>query len=40
MALQIAARGYILESGTMAMEASAKDLRESDAVRRTYLGIE
>jgi branched-chain amino acid transport system ATP-binding protein len=40
MALQVATRGYILESGVVAMEASAKDLRESDVVRRTYLGIE
>jgi branched-chain amino acid transport system ATP-binding protein len=40
MALQVASRGYILESGVVAMEASAKDLRESDVVRRTYLGIE
>ncbi len=40
MALQVASRGYILESGSVAMEASAKELRESDVVRRTYLGIE
>jgi branched-chain amino acid transport system ATP-binding protein len=40
MALQVASRGYVLESGAIAMEASAKDLRESDVVRRTYLGIE
>jgi len=40
MALQVASRGYVLESGAVAIEASAKELRESDAVRRTYLGIE
>ncbi len=40
MALQVATRGYVLESGAVALEASAKELRESDAVRRTYLGIE
>ena len=40
MALQVASRGYVLESGAVALEASAKELRESDAVRRTYLGIE
>ena len=40
MALQVASRGYVLESGSVALEASAKELRESDAVRRTYLGIE
>ena len=40
MALQIANRGYVLESGAIALEASAKELRESDDVRRTYLGID
>jgi branched-chain amino acid transport system ATP-binding protein len=40
MALQVATRGYVLESGAVALEASAKELRESDVVRRTYLGIE
>jgi branched-chain amino acid transport system ATP-binding protein len=40
MALQIANRGYVLESGTIALSASAKELRESDSVRRTYLGID
>jgi len=38
MALQVAQRGYVLESGAVALEASAKELRESDIVRRTYLG--
>jgi ABC-type ATPase involved in cell division len=40
MALQVASRGYVLESGTIAMEERAAVLRESDVVRRTYLGIE
>ena len=40
MALQIAHCGYVLESGAIALEASAKDLHESDDVRRRYLGIE
>jgi len=40
MALQVASRGYVLESGVVAMEASASELRGSDVVRRTYLGIE
>jgi len=40
IALQVAHRGYILESGAIALEASAAELRESDAVRRTYLGID
>ena len=38
MALQVATRGYVLESGAIALEASASDLRASDLVRKTYLG--
>ena len=38
MALQVAQRGYVLESGTVALEASAAELRASDLVRKTYLG--
>ena len=38
MALQVAKRGYVLESGTVALEAAAAELRASDLVRKTYLG--
>ena len=38
MALQVAARGYVLESGTIALEATARERRASDRVRKTYLG--
>jgi len=38
MALQVASRGYVLESGTIALEATAAELRASDLVRKTYLG--
>jgi len=38
LALQIAHRGYVLESGTVTLSASATDLRASDEVRKTYLG--
>jgi branched-chain amino acid transport system ATP-binding protein len=38
MALQVAARGYVLESGEVALEAPAATLRADDRVRRTYLG--
>jgi branched-chain amino acid transport system ATP-binding protein len=38
MALQVASRGYVLESGTVALQASAAELRTSDLVRKTYLG--
>jgi branched-chain amino acid transport system ATP-binding protein len=40
MALQIAHRGYVIESGAIVMDATAKELRESEGVRRAYLGIE
>ena len=38
MALQVAGRGYVLESGVIALEATARELRESDTVRKAYLG--
>ncbi len=37
-ALQIAARGYVLELGEIALEGSAKDLLENEHVRMAYLG--
>jgi branched-chain amino acid transport system ATP-binding protein len=40
MALQAATRGYVLESGQVALEASAAELRADDRVRKTYLGEE
>jgi branched-chain amino acid transport system ATP-binding protein len=38
VALEIAARGYVLETGTIVNSASAKELREDPAVREAYLG--
>jgi branched-chain amino acid transport system ATP-binding protein len=38
MALEIAQRGYVLQSGTIAMHADAKDLLEDENVRKIYLG--
>ena len=38
MALQIANRAYVLETGTIVLEGSAKELRESTRVREAYLG--
>jgi len=38
MALQIASRGYVMESGTVTLHAPASELAASDAVRKTYLG--
>jgi branched-chain amino acid transport system ATP-binding protein len=37
-ALRLADRGYVLETGTMAMEGAAKDLLTDDRVRKVYLG--
>ncbi len=36
--LKIAHRGYVLETGTIAIEDSAKNLMENDAVKKAYLG--
>lgn len=38
-ALKIASRGYVLESGEVAMAGSAAEFEANDAIRRTYLGI-
>ena len=38
MALQIANRVYVLETGRIVLEGSAKELRESARVREAYLG--
>ncbi len=38
MALSIAHRGYVLETGTIALSGAAGDLQENPEVRRAYLG--
>ena len=38
MALDAADRGYVMETGNIALEGPAKDLRENEQVRKTYLG--
>jgi branched-chain amino acid transport system ATP-binding protein len=38
MALDTASRGYVLETGTIALADEAKALRENEQVRKTYLG--
>jgi len=38
LALEVAQRGYVLESGKITLEDSAANLLESDAVQRAYLG--
>jgi branched-chain amino acid transport system ATP-binding protein len=40
MALDVAQRGYVLETGTVALADEAKALRQNEQVRKTYLGEE
>ncbi|HEX3246146.1 MAG TPA: ABC transporter ATP-binding protein [Chloroflexota bacterium] len=40
MALDIAHRGYVLESGRIVLQGTASELRGNEAVQRSYLGIE
>ena len=40
MALQIADRGYVLQSGEVAMSDTAANLRQNETVQKTYLGID
>jgi branched-chain amino acid transport system ATP-binding protein len=39
LALNLAARGYVLEVGTIVTSGSAAELADNDDVRRAYLGI-
>jgi branched-chain amino acid transport system ATP-binding protein len=39
MALDIANRGYVLETGKVALADDAKKLRENEEVRKAYLGV-
>ena len=39
MALQVADRGYVIESGRILLTDSADNLRENEEVRNSYLGI-
>ena len=40
MALQVAHRGYVLETGQVTLEGPAKDLLENPKVRSAYLGLD
>jgi len=40
MALQVADRGYVLQSGEIVLSGSAADLRANETVRKAYLGID
>ncbi|MCH8008377.1 MAG: ABC transporter ATP-binding protein [Chloroflexi bacterium] len=39
LALSFADYGYVLESGTVAVEAASEELRGNESVRRSYLGL-
>ncbi len=39
MALDVASRGYVLETGKIALADEAKKLKQNDDVKRTYLGV-
>jgi branched-chain amino acid transport system ATP-binding protein len=39
LALELAQHGYVLETGTIALDGKAKSLMDNDHVRKAYLGI-
>ena len=39
MALDVAHRGYVLETGSVALSGSAKELAANEDVKKAYLGI-
>lgn len=39
MALQVASRGYVLQTGTIVLSDTAENLRANEMVRKAYLGI-
>ena len=39
MALSIADRGYVLETGSVVLEGTGAELMQSDAVKKAYLGV-
>ena len=39
LALKIAKKAYVLEMGRMALEGDAKELRDTEYIKKTYLGI-
>jgi branched-chain amino acid transport system ATP-binding protein len=38
MALSVADRGYVLETGRIVLEGSARELRDNPQVKEAYLG--
>jgi branched-chain amino acid transport system ATP-binding protein len=39
MALQIADRGYVIQTGEVILSDTAANLRQNEAVQRSYLGV-
>jgi branched-chain amino acid transport system ATP-binding protein len=39
MALQVAHRGYVMETGKMSLEGKATDLSRNEQIKKTYLGL-
>jgi branched-chain amino acid transport system ATP-binding protein len=39
MALRLANRGYVLETGTIALEGTSQELISNDKVRKAYMGL-
>jgi branched-chain amino acid transport system ATP-binding protein len=39
MALDVASRGYVLETGKIALADDANKLKQNEDVRKTYLGV-
>ena len=39
MALDVAHRGYVLETGRIALEGTANELRANEDVQKAYLGV-
>jgi branched-chain amino acid transport system ATP-binding protein len=39
MALQVADRGYVLQTGEIVLQDEAKSLQENEMIQRVYLGL-
>ena len=39
LALALAQKGYVMETGRIDLEGTASDLHENDKVQHTYLGV-